>query len=217
MIDVPSLIRTFLISSVSAAASGTLQSDISATGTAIGLAGGEGASFPSYQTILLKIDSEYILATRSTDTLTVVEGGRGKVGSTAAVHTAGATVSQANFYMVIGANIFYEQVPIKQTGFDNTYPAVLYHIRGGDSDPTAAFGERSLVLKCFGGSKKLDDPHIVYRLLHDRLHQCGSVMTSEGNLMLGLEDGAPQDLLDPDTYPNWHYTMATYRVMVQPR
>lgn len=74
-------------------ATSTLASSITSSSTSIALTAGSGSSFPSSGNFVIVIDTELILiASRSTDTLTVASGGRGYDGTTAASHNAAATV-----------------------------------------------------------------------------------------------------------------------------
>ncbi len=70
-----------------------LASSITSSSTSISLTSGSGSSFPSSGPFVIVIDTELILiASRSTDTLTVASGGRGYDGTTAASHNSGTTV-----------------------------------------------------------------------------------------------------------------------------
>ena len=71
---------------------GTLNAAITATATSIVLESGDGADFPTGESVI-KIGNELILVSgRTGDTFTVATGGRGYAGTTAAAHADEATV-----------------------------------------------------------------------------------------------------------------------------
>src|SRR5256885_3732978 len=74
-------------------ATSALSGAITSGSTSIGLTGGSGSNFPSTGNFVIVIDTELILiASRSSDTLTVASGGRGYDGTTAAAHNNATTV-----------------------------------------------------------------------------------------------------------------------------
>jgi hypothetical protein len=74
-------------------ATSALNGAITSGSTSIVLTGGSGGNFPSVGNFVIVIDTELILiASRSTDTLTVASGGRGFDGTSAASHNSATTV-----------------------------------------------------------------------------------------------------------------------------
>ena len=66
--------------------------DLSATGTSFSVADGSGFAASTSRPYIVGVDSELIMVTRSTNTFTVLSGGRGWGGTRAAIHAIGATV-----------------------------------------------------------------------------------------------------------------------------
>jgi hypothetical protein len=213
MIDTIALIRDFLVTSVAAPATGTLSGDITATATTITLGAGEGASFPSSQNFVIKVDSELIqVQSRTTDTLTIEPAGigRGAMGTTAAAHTNGTTVSQANLYLTVGARVCCPKIP---ENYDNDEPLIRFFPRGGRTDAGVEIHDPSFQFDCLGGSFCVQDSLSVYRMLHDRLHGQHDQTTTNGYVISAYEEGLGRPLEYPDTKPPWPYTLAFFRVI----
>lgn len=199
MIDATRIIREYLITSVSAAASTTLSAGMDADDTSFTVV--SGAAFANLDApLVLQIDSELMLATRSGNTITVDLGGRGALGSTAASHSNGATVSLANLYIVAGTRVYADKLPVD---FANTSPSVLFRIRGGAGPAVLVpVTELSAEFFCYGGTNNYDDSAALGRLLNDRLHDTTMASTTSGVLMHAHEEVQMQNATEPDTeYP----------------
>lgn len=192
------ILGEFLRANVASPATTTLNGAITAATLSITLT--NGAAFAGYNPpIVLKIDSEYVIGTVSGNTFTVDLGCRGALGSAAASHSDGATVSLANLYMVAGSALWPDKLPID---FENTV-AILYKVRGGGGSsvrvPTSEF---SVEFHIYGGGEDYDNTEALTRLLHDRLHDALMQSTASGVLMSAHEELEPQRLTEPDTeYP----------------
>ena len=75
-----------------AQASSTLTAALTAAATSFSVADGSGFAASTARSYLVGIDGEYILVTRSTNTFTVVSGGRGRLGTRPIAHANAATV-----------------------------------------------------------------------------------------------------------------------------
>lgn len=189
------ILGEFLRTSVASPATTTLNGAITAATLSITLT--SGAAFAGYNPpIVLKIDSEYVIGAVSGNTFTVDLGCRGALGSTAASHSDGATVSLANLYMVAGSALWPDKLPID---FENTV-AILYKVRGGGGSsvrvPTSEF---SVEFHIYGGGADYDNTEALTRLLHDRLHGALMESTTSGVLMSAHEEVEPQRVTEPDT------------------
>lgn len=207
MIDALRIVGEFLRTNVAAAASTTLNGAINASTLTVTLT--SGAAFAGYDApLVLKIDSEYLIGARSSNTFTVDLGARGSLGSTAATHSNGATVSLANLYLAAGSQIWPDKLPID---FANTTPAVMFRIRGGAGyDPLVPATSVSIEFFCYGGSACYDDADAVARMLHDRFHGAIMQTTTSGTILSAHEEVAPQRATEPDT--EWPRVFTAYGV-----
>lgn len=196
MIDPLRILGEFLRTNVASAASTTLNGAISAATLSITLT--SGAVFSSYDApVVLKIDREYLIGAVSGNTFTVDLGCRGALGSTAATHSDGATVSLANLYMVAGSALWPDKLPVD---FGNAAPAVMYRIRGGAGPHEfISLSELSVEFFVYGGTESYDDAEALARLLHDRLHGALNQSTASGVLLSAHEEVEPQRATEPDT------------------
>ena len=175
MVDTVAIVREFLATTVAAPASSTLTAGITAAATTMTLV--SGATFPANQSFVVKIDSEWIHVTRTTNTLNVETWGRGAFGTTAAAHALGATVSLGNLYQIVGGAIM---CPLLHSGYENTSPAIVFQTRGGDAEIRHDLLKPSFQFKCFGGSASPRDAKAVYRALRDRFNGQHGQDTGQG-------------------------------------
>lgn len=206
MIDRLRILGEYLRTSVASPATTTLNGAINAATLSITLA--SGAAFAGYDApLVLKIDSEYVIGARSGDTFTVDLGCRGALGSTAASHSDGATVSLANLYMVAGGNLWPDKLPL---GFNAlTTPGILYRARGGPgADPLVPASDLSV--EFFTYAPTYDDAVALDRLLFDRLHGVTTTNTTSGCILHAHQEVEPQNATEPDT--EWPRVFTAYSV-----
>ena len=206
MISSLDIIREFLTTSVSAPATSTLSAAITTT-TATSFTVASGTGFRSEGRFAVKIDSEWILVTRSGTTFTVEAGGRGIFGTTAATHSNGATVSQGNLYLACGTNIAVKTWP---EGFGNTYPLVVIEPEGGDSDNYIERFDGSYTFKCFSGSASHKECEVLGGLLYDRLQKQANQILTTGCLQYAYADG-PVDV-DWEIEPEWEMALLGFEI-----
>lgn len=207
MIDRLRILGEYLRTSVASPATTTLNGAITAATLSITLT--SGAAFSGYDLpLVLKIDSEYVIGARSGNTFTVDLGCRGALGSTAASHSDGATVSLANLYMVAGSALWPDKLPI---GFNCT-PAILYSVRGGPgADPLVPASDLSVQFFTYGPT--YDDAIALDRLLFDRLHGVTTTNTASGCILHAHQEVEPQNATEPDT--EWPRVFTAYRIGVR--
>lgn len=190
---------------VVAGASTTLASGISAADTSISLA--DGSAFQSTGHFAVMLESEAAIVTRSGNTLTTISRGRGRFGTTAAVHSMGATVSMATLYDLVGSRVSTNPPP------DNDSPYIWIENQG---ERVAGLSESLDVpaqLRCFGGNKKEAsdlESNLIYRLLFERLHGAAVQSTASGAVVNAFQVNGGQRGLDPDA--SWIFTPARYRI-----
>jgi len=205
-IDPGAILMDWLMESVASSATGSLAAGIAKTDLTFSVGAGEGTSFPKKRSFVVKIDSELVKVTRSTDTFTV-DGRRGAFGTTAASHVLGATVSLANFSVIVGQNVWSPQA---DDDFENKEPAVVFWIRGGDVRIRSSTVSPSFQVECFGGSDDPIDAMAVYRALRGRLQGRTGEDTDHGELLSATEEGHGQELIDPVTA--WRKVLTYYTV-----
>lgn len=196
MNDGTRILGEFLRATVAAAATTTLSGALNASALSFTVA--SGAAFAGYDSpLVLKIDSEYVIGTRSSNTITVDLGCRGALGSTAATHSDGATVSLANLYIVAGSALWADKLP---DDFGNTAPTILYRVRGGAGpDTRVPSTEASYEFFIYGGTRFYDDTEALARLLYDRLHGAIMQTTASGVLMSAHQEVPNQNATEPET------------------
>ncbi len=209
MKDFTQILREYLTASVSGATA-TLDSTIDADDTTIALGSGEGASLQPIEGIFtIGIDSEFIRVTRSVDTLTVDAGGRGIMGTTAAAHTGGATVSVATLSDVVGSRVSGK--PPR----DNNSPSLWITYSEIPREDTGFFMLDALI-RTFGGAGPKDSREIdcrtVHRLLVDRLNFVFNQATASGRIADALYESGGDVLVDPDT--EWPFAQSRWNIEV---
>lgn len=208
MIDPLRIIGEYLRANVASPAGTTLGAAITTVG-ALSITVVDGSVWATYDAPLaLKIDSEYVLGVRSANVVTVDLGARGALGSTAATHSNGATISLANLYMLAGSQIWPDKLPLD---FANTVPAIMFRIRGGAGAETLLpVWNGSIEVFCYGGSANYDDALALDRALVDRLHNTTMVNTASGCILNAQQEVATQNATEQDT--EWPRTFSAYNI-----
>jgi len=205
MISVAQILAEYLTTSDSSSITGSLDAAVNATTLTWTLGSSEGAAFPSGVTVLL-CGSELVHGTISGDTISVLAGGRGALGTDAAAHAESATVQVATLYDAVGARVR------PQPPRDNDAPSVW--IQSEDEQPVGDSPAITtpVLARCFGGSADPRDAQAVYRLLYDRLHQTFGTSTTSGHIGAATQIGGGDLLKDPDV--EWWFVAGHYSVTV---
>ncbi len=201
------IIREFLVASDPGTVTGSLDAELAVDGTSFSVGVGEGAAFKAYLWPV-KIGGEVLLVTRSGDDFTVDSGvgGRGRMATTAAIHLASATVTEATFSDIVGEGVLTDGPR------DNNAPQVW--IISDDEDPidTLDVFDVSVEFRCFGGSDDPRDPKTVYRLLYERLNASFGEDTTSGHINSAMQVGAGRTRRDPGKNTNWWFKPVDYEV-----
>ncbi len=211
MISPHDILMQHLTATVSAPATGTLAAAITTTdGLSFSVGAGQGASFRAEGVFAVKVDSESMVVTRFGDIFTVSPGGRGAFGTTPATHLISATVTQHNFYTMVGSNVAIETWP---DGFGNTYPFVVIENEGGDSNTYVQRFAFSILARCFSGSVSHKECELVSGLLYDRLNGAKNQTNSAGCLQYAYASGPP--VLDTDVANEWRVAELPFDIEVR--
>lgn len=204
MKDAHEILREWLTASASSGVSGTLESDVTATGLTWTLGSGEGSAF-STGIMAVKCGSEVVHCIRSGDVLTVYPGCRGACGTTAAAHTAGATVSECVLYDLVGTRV--SGLPPA----NNTTASVWLQVEDDVGMDRAPARTAQFLARCFGGGERAADARAVYRALCDRIdNRWGQAVTS-GRIISAVQSGGGELMRDPDA--EWLFCAA--RILVE--
>lgn len=188
------VLRAYLTSATTPPNS-TLAGDITSATSSLNVASGHGSRFhkinstKSNGVFAVKIDSEYILVTRSGDAMTVQAGGRGAFNTTAAAHTSGATVTQVDLYTLVPSDIAVDRW---NEDFAFTSPSLVLESEGAtDSFEYFDGGGYSVSIRCFPGRESDMDARVMARLVAEKLDGAANKSTDYGTLLIATRTGGP--------------------------
>lgn len=199
MIDFGIICKEYLQAAGSAPASTTLNGAITASDLAITLASGAALSAIDGP-IIIKIDSELIIGTRSSNTVTVdgdaTANLRGAFVTTAASHSSGATVSAATLYDVVSTRVYADKMP---KDWANATPTLLFGILNPQHEFRIPAASLDLELYGFTGTDNPAECHALGRLLADRLHGVNMFDTTSGTILSAAIIDGPTLVQEEDT------------------